>query len=72
MFDVGRAFFTVWFEAGTALRADANAIADLEVLGWGVEAAHGGADANDVADDLVADNAGIVRWAPARTEGVNV
>jgi hypothetical protein len=54
----GGAFFTVALaaETGFALRADADAVADLDVRDLG-------ADADGCADDFVADAAGVGCWA---------
>jgi hypothetical protein len=50
----GRALLAV--EAGFALRANANAVADLDILYFR-------ADADGCADDLVANTAGVGCWA---------
>lgn len=54
-------------KAGHALGADADAVADFDCAGGGGGGEDGdaAADADDRADYLVADDAGVVAWAPA-------
>lgn len=64
----GRARLTLGLQTAASLRADTDAIADLDAA----LLRRPRPDAHGAADDLVADDAGVVGRVPARPEGVDV